>query len=312
MSESAIVTKGLTKRFGSSEAVSDVNLEVKRGEIFGLLGPDGAGKTTTILLLSTLMKPTRGKAFVEGHDVEREPNKVRRMVGVVSDCISLYKELTVEENLKYLGSLYSLPRGTSEKRIAELLEMFGLKDKATRLFKALSTGMAKKAMICAALIHNPRVLLLDEVTSGLDPQTAIGLQDFTRNLRDQSVTVTWTTHYMDEPEKLCDRVGIMMEGKLVQIGTPGELKHGLHELSVLEIEAPGLSSEQIGGIRGLYGLVSINYVDPILQITSSGEGSLVEEVTKNLLASGAKIRAINSRERTLEDVFLSLTSNRGH
>jgi len=311
MSERAIVTEGLTKNFGSFGAVCDMNLEVKMGEVFGLLGPDGAGKTTTIRMLSTLVKPSRGKALVVGHDMIRESDKVRQMVGVVSDGVALYKELTVEENLKYLSTLYALPKGMAEKRITELLEMFGLKEKAKRLFNTLSTGMAKKVMICAALLHNPRVLLLDEVTSGLDPQTAIALRDFARSLRDQSVTVIWTTHYMDEPEKLCDRVGIIMEGKLIQIGTPGELKHRVNELSVLEIEAAGLSSEQVDNIRGLSGSVIINYVDPTLQITSSGRESLIEDVAKTLLATGAKIKSINTREPTLEDAFLSLTTSQG-
>jgi ABC-2 type transport system ATP-binding protein len=219
---------------------------------------------------------------------------------------------SIEENLRYLSALYAVPKGMAQKRIAGLLEMFGVKEKANRLFNTLSTGTAKKVMICAALLHNPKVLLLDEVTAGLDPQTAIALRDFTRSLRDQSVTVIWTTHYMDEPEKLCDRVGVMVEGKLVRIGTPSELKRSVNELSILEIEAPGLSLEQVDKIRTLCASAAISYADPTLQITTGGKGSPVEEIAKTLLATGAKIRAVNTKEPTLEDVFLSLTGDRGH
>jgi len=241
MSDNSITTQGLTKIFGHFRAVDTLNLDVNAGELFGLLGPNGAGKTTTVRMLCTLTEPTLGSATVAGFDIRKEAAAVRRSIGVVSEGVSLYKDLTIEENLKLLSTLYDIPRARAESRIQELLEMFAFREKTRRLVGALSTGWAKKAMICAALLHDPKVLFLDEVTSGLDPQSAIALQDFTRRLCEQGVTVIWTTHYMGEPEKICDRVGIMFAGRLVQVGTPDELKHSVSELSLVEVETPDLS-----------------------------------------------------------------------
>ncbi len=293
--------------FGHFTAVDNLSFEVKRGELFGLLGPNGAGKTTTVRMLCTLIEPTRGKATVAGYDIFREAPKVRRSIGVVSDGVMLYKDLTIEENLKLLSTLYDLPRRTAENRINELLEMFGFKDKAKRLVGALSSGWAKKAMICAALLHEPKVLFLDEVTSGLDPQSAIALQDFTKSLCDQGVTVVWTTHYMGEPEKICDRVGVLFAGKLVQVGTPSELKLNANNVSVLEVQTPDLTAAQLDRIRKLAKVVKVTYENPTLRVTSARGDGLVEEVTRTLLDVGAKIRTINTKEPTLEDAFISLT-----
>ncbi len=293
--------------FGHFTAVDNLTFEVKRGELFGLLGPNGAGKTTTVRMLCTLIEPTRGNATVAGYDIFRQAPQVRRSIGVVSDGVMLYKDLTIEENLKLLSTLYDLPRRAGENRINELLEMFDFKDKAKRLVGALSSGWAKKAMICAALLHEPKVLFLDEVTSGLDPQSAIALQDFTKSLCDQGVTVVWTTHYMGEPEKICDRVGVLFAGKLVQVGTPSELKLNANNVSVLEVQTPDLTAAQLDKIRKLTKVMKVSYENPILRVTSARGDGLVEDVTRTLLDVGAKIRTINTKEPTLEDAFISLT-----
>ena len=173
MHEHAILTELLTKTFGHFTAVDSLNVSVEKGELFGLLGPNGAGKTTTVRMLCTLIEPTRGTANIVGYDIREQAAEVRRQIGVVSEGVSLYKDLTIEENLKLLGTLYEIPRAKAEARIRELMDMFAFREKATRRVGALSTGWAKKAMICAALLHSPQVLFLDEVTSGLDPQSAI-------------------------------------------------------------------------------------------------------------------------------------------
>ncbi|MGD0176266.1 MAG: ATP-binding cassette domain-containing protein [Candidatus Bathyarchaeia archaeon] len=307
MPENEITTKALTKNFGKFVAVDNLNLDIKGGELFGLLGPNGAGKTTTVRMLCTLIEPSGGTAVVAGHDIREEPAIVRREVGVVSDGVSLYKDLTIEENLKLLSTLYELPRNKAEKRIHELMEMFGFREKAKRLVGALSTGWAKKAMICAALLHEPKVLFLDEVTSGLDPQSAIALQDFTRNLCNEGVTVIWTTHYMGEPEKICDRIGIIFAGRLVQVGSPSELKHSVNELYTVEVVTPGLTKAQLNKVRGLADVCKISYEEPLLRVTCEKYEGLAEEVAGALLSSGAKIRSINTKEPTLEDTFIALT-----
>lgn len=307
MPENAITARGLTKVFGHFTAVDTLNLDVRAGELFGLLGPNGAGKTTTVRMLSTLIEPTRGTATVAGYDLTKEPAKVRRQIGVVSEGVSLYKDLTVQENLKLLSRLYDLPKKLADSRVGELLDMFNFREKAKRLVKELSTGWMKKTLIVAALVHSPQVLFLDEVTAGLDPQSAIALRDFTKKLCDQGVTVIWTTHNMQEPEKICDRVGIIYEGRMVQIGNSHELSRSVSEMSVIEIETPNLSTELIDKIRETGEACKVVYDNPILRITCMRREELVEEITSFLVSSGAKIRAINTKEPTLEEAFISLT-----
>ena len=310
MHDNSVTTQGLTKLFGHFAAVDSLNLSVQEGELFGLLGPNGAGKTTTVRLLCTLIEPSMGSATVAGYDIRSAPADVRRSIGVVSEGVSLYKDLTIEENLKLLGTLYDLPRAKAQSRIQELLQMFSFREKAKRLVGALSSGWAKKAMICAALLHDPKVLFLDEVTSGLDPQSAIALQDFTKNLCKQGVTVIWTTHYMGEPEKICDRVGIMFAGRLVQVGSPSELKHSVSELSFVEVETPGLSDSQLEKVKRRLSspnVCRIKYADSKLQVSCERTESLAEEVASALLEVGAKIRTINTKDPTLEEAFISLT-----
>ena len=178
MPDASITTTALTKVFGHFTAVDSLNLNVRGGELFGLLGPNGAGKTTTVRMLCTLVEPTSGSATVAGYDIREQAAEVRRKIGVVSDGVALYKDLTIEENLRLLSTLYDLPRARAQQRIRELMERFGFREKAKRLVSALSTGWQKKAMICAALLHEPKVLFLDEVTSELDPQSAIAAPGF--------------------------------------------------------------------------------------------------------------------------------------
>jgi ABC-2 type transport system ATP-binding protein len=282
-------------------------LDVRQGELFGLLGPNGAGKTTTVRMLCTLIEPTSGTATVAGYDLIREAAKVRREIGVVSEGVMLYKELTIEENLRFLGKLYNLPDNEARERIAYLLDMFRFEDKAKRMVKALSSGWTKKALISAALLHNPKILFLDEVTSGLDPQSAAALQDFTRGLCKEGVTVIWTTHYMTEPEKICDRVGIVFAGRLIQVGSPSDLKRKVNELSVMEVETPGLSTHQIEKIRNIEDVCNVSYNDPVLRITCLHDHELAENVTRTLLSEGARIRSINTKGPTLEEAFIKLT-----
>lgn len=307
MTENAITTKSLTKIFGKFTAVDNLNLEIKTGELFGLLGPNGAGKTTAVRMLCTLLKPTRGTAIVAGYDIVKHAAEVRRRIGVVSEGVLIYKDLTIEENLKFIAKLYDLPKSESETKIRELLELFEFEEKSKRLIRELSTGWMKKALVCTALLHSPKILFLDEVTAGLDPQTAIALRSFTRNLCDQGVTVIWTTHYMQEPENICDRVGIIFDGRLIQIGTPRELKRSVTELSVIEIETPKLTNNTLRKIRKFEKVCSVAYNDPILKVRCEKDEKLAENITKILLSEKAKIKSISTKEPTLEDAFITLT-----
>lgn len=309
MSEITIATKELTKNFGNFTAVDGVNLEIPKGQLFGLLGPNGAGKTTLVRMLCTLLQPSEGTAEIAGYDIVKDASEVRKRIGVVSDGVSLYQDLTIEENLKLFSTLYDLPNSMAEDRMQNLLEMFNFKEKSKRLVGKLSSGWIKKAMIIAALIHDPKILFLDEVTSGLDPQSALALREFTRKLCDEGVTVIWTTHYMTEPEIICDKVGIIFEGRLIQIGTPKELRSNVSKQSVLEIETPNLAKSTLKKIEEVGNICKVTYDDPILKTSCIDEGDkqIEESVTKILLDSGARITAINTKEPTLEEAFISLT-----
>jgi ABC-2 type transport system ATP-binding protein len=309
MSEITIATKELTKNFGNFTAVDGVNLEIPKGQLFGLLGPNGAGKTTLVRMLCTLLEPSEGTAEIAGYDIVKDASEVRKRIGVVSDGVSLYQDLTIEENLKLFSTLYDLPNSMAEDRMQNLLEMFNFKEKSKRLVGKLSSGWIKKAMIIAALIHDPKILFLDEVTSGLDPQSALALREFTRKLCDEGVTVIWTTHYMTEPEIICDKVGIIFEGRLIEIGTPKELRSNVSKQSVLEIETPNLAKSTLKKIEEVGNICKVTYDDPILKTSCIDEGDkqIEESVTKILLDSGARITAINTKEPTLEEAFISLT-----
>lgn len=309
MSEIAIITKELTKRFGNFTAVDGIHLEIPEGQLFGLLGPNGAGKTTLVRMLCTLLEPSDGTAEVAGYDIVKDAAEVRKRIGVVSDGVSLYKDLTIEENLKLFSTLYDLPSSVAEDRMQNLLDMFNFKEKSKRLVGELSSGWMKKAMIIAALIHDPKILFLDEVTTGLDPQSALALREFTRKLCDEGVTVIWTTHYMTEPEMICDKVGIIFEGRLIQIGTPKQLRSSVSEQSILEIETPNLDNSILKKIEEVGNICKVTYEDPILKASCIDEGDkqIEESVTKILLDAGARISAINTKEPTLEEAFISLT-----
>ncbi|RDV82543.1 ABC transporter ATP-binding protein [Ammonifex thiophilus] len=221
--EAAIVIRGVTKNYGSVQALKGVDLTVKRGEIFGLLGPNGAGKTTLIRLLTTLARPSGGELWVGGYRVDRHPVEVRRLIGVVPQVNNLEKELTGRENLLLHALLHRLPRQERRRRIEELLAYVGLEEWADRKVQVYSGGMARRLLIARALLHRPQILFLDEPTIGLDPPTRRRIWDLVQRLNQEGVTVFLTTHYIEEAESLCHRVGVIDGGKIIALGSPREL-----------------------------------------------------------------------------------------
>src|ERR1700684_1484170 len=219
----AIQTKDLTKRFGTFTAVDQVNFEVQRGEVFGLLGPNGAGKTTLVRMLCTLLPPTSGEAWVAGEDIARHPTRVRQKIGVIPQAMTSDLDLTGRENIDIYGEFYGMPRRLRHERAERLLEMVGIRDRAQDLVATYSGGMRRRLEIARGLIHSPEVLFLDEPTIGLDPQSRRAAWDLLEQLRRETgLTISLTTHYMDEAETLCDRIAIVDGGKIIAIGTPAE------------------------------------------------------------------------------------------
>ena len=230
--EEVIVTEKLTKRYGDVSAVEDLNLKVCAGEIFGFLGPNGAGKTTTIRVLTTLTKPTSGRAWVSSFDVVKEPAKVKEVIGVVQQHVSLDRDLTVRENMEFRARLHHLGSSERRRRIDELLDYVGLTEQADRIVETLSGGMKKRAMVVSSLMHRPKLLFLDEPTVGLDAQTRRRLWDLIRRLHLDGTTIFLTTHYIEEAEALCQRVGIIHQGRLIDLGKPLELRQRLGLVAV--------------------------------------------------------------------------------
>jgi len=230
--EEFIVTEKLTKKYGDVTAIENLDLKVHAGEIYGFLGPNGAGKTTTIRVLTTLTKPTSGCACVSGFHVVKEADKVKKVIGVVQQHVSLDRDLTVKENMDFRARLHHLGSSERKKRIDELLDYVGLTEEADRIVDALSGGMKKRAMIVSSLMHRPKVLFLDEPTVGLDAQTRRRLWDLIRRLHLDGTTIFLTTHYIEEAEALCQRVGIIDQGRLIDLGKPLELRQRLGLVTV--------------------------------------------------------------------------------
>lgn len=238
-----IRTQQLTKRYGSVSVVKGLNLEVKSGEIYGFLGPNGAGKTTTIKMLTGLMEPSEGEAFICGYDVSKQPTQAKSLMAYVPDQPKLYGKLSAREFLQLMASLYRMPKESIKERSEQLLSLFGLEDRADDLLEGYSHGMRQKVVLASALIHQPKVILLDEPTVGLDPASARLLKDVLQEMARQGAAVFISTHILEIAERMCHRVAILKEGQLIAQGSPEELRqkvgHGGESLEDIFLELTG-------------------------------------------------------------------------
>jgi ABC-2 type transport system ATP-binding protein len=301
-----IETNKLTRSFNSLTAVDKLNITVESGEIFGLLGPNGAGKTTTISMLCTILKPTSGTAKVNGFDIVKEAMQVRRSIGIVFQDPSIDDRLTGRENLFMHANLYGVPASEQKNRIDSILKLVELEDRADDLMRTYSGGMRRRLELARGLIHYPKVLFLDEPTLGLDPQTRDHVWKYIRELKEtHDITVVLTTHYMDEADRLSDRIAIMDYGKIIALDTPAQLKETL-EGDVITIKANNLDA-LFSVITEQMGLQKTRIVNGTIEtIVRNGEGMLpriVETATQNKIY----VESISLREPNLEDVFLHYT-----
>jgi ABC-2 type transport system ATP-binding protein len=303
---SAIVTQSLTKRFDKLIAVNGVSFNVDKGEIFGLLGPNGAGKTTIIKMLSTLSIPTDGTAFVWGHNLMDSRDDVRRCIGMVFQDPAVDDMLTGRENLDFHARMYGMRKKLRDERIWEVLDLVGLEDKAETLLKNYSGGMKRRLEIARGLMHYPRILFLDEPTLGLDPQTRYHIWEYIRRLNSrENVTIILTTHYMEEADSLCSRIGIIDYGKILTIDTPEALKNAVgYDLLTIKVSdteklMPALSEKEwVKDVK--------KYDSQIIVSTQHGEERIPETV-KLAQSLDVLITSIAIRKPTLEDVFLHYT-----
>ncbi len=310
MTESVIQVSKLTKQFDGFTAVDHISFDVKQGEIFGFLGPNGAGKSTTIRMLCTLSRPTDGWAKVAGYDVVKEDGRVRYHIGLVSEKLIMYNDLTARENLRLFGQLYDIPKETLEKRIDKLLTFVRMEKWADARIGTFSTGMKQRINVIRALVNQPEILFLDEPTLGLDPQSTVEIRELVRRINiENHTTIILTTHMMIEADLLCDRIGIIDHGKIVALDTPANLKKLVSgtETTVLEFDIPNLSPPLMAALGSLPCVVSTTQEDEArVKVHAKGDGCF-DQVIDGIRKAGGKVQGVRNLEPTLEDVFLRLT-----
>lgn len=295
-----IKTEALTKKFGKITAVKELDMEVKEGEIFGLLGPNGAGKTTLISMLCTILKPTSGRAWVNGFDIVKEPGKVRKSIGIVFQQASVDDLLTGRENLALHNLLFEVPKAIRKQRIDEVLSIVNLEKRTDDFVNTYSGGMRRRLELARGIMHHPKVLFLDEPTLGLDPQTREHIWEYIKELAEKEcMTVLLTTHYMEEAEQLCDRVAIIDYGKIVALDSPEVLKSRITG-DVVTIKQ---KIRDIGSIKKLNYIMKIEEKDGLLCISIKDAGKHLQD----LLSNTGPVDFVEVRKGTLNDVFLHYT-----
>ena len=304
-------TGTVRRRSKEIEAVRGISFAVEPGELFGLLGPNGAGKTTTIKMLITLLIPTGGSARVLGLDVVRDAHEVRRRIGYVfGGERGVYERLSGYDNLRYFAELYGVPAREQKRRIEELLDLVGLKGREHERAEGYSRGMKQRLHVARGLLHDPEVLFLDEPTIGLDPVGAREVRSTIASLTAAGKTVLLTTHYMFEADALCDRIAVITQGNIVAEGTPLDLKRGVAEVSVLEIEVFGIADGSTERVRELEGVVAVAVEErdqaQVLVVQTRPEGELTQAILGHL--DGADVGRISRREPTLEDAYVALVT----
>ena len=290
-------------------ALEDLSLEVGEGELFGLLGPNGAGKTTTVKILTTLLIPTAGSASVLGYDVVRDARQIRPRVGFVfGGERGLYYRVSGRDNLEYFAELYAVEPRRIRVRVDELLDLVGLRDRANERVEGYSRGMKQRLHLARMLLHDPAVLFLDEPTIGLDPIGARELREAVERLHAAGKTIVLTTHYMFEADALCDRIGVINEGKLVALGTPEELKRLVSDKSVVELEVYGVGDEHLARLRALDFVDSVAVERRELRELLRVQTALGERAVPRLMASLERLEVgrVSVREATLEDAYVRL------
>ncbi len=304
-------TIDLTKRFKQNIAVDGIGMYLEEGESVGLLGPNGAGKSTTISMISSLVKPTKGDVLFQGESILKNPKELRQSLGVVPQEIALYGELSAYENLKFFGRIYKLNGDFLEKRISETLELVGLEEKRKDLVKNFSGGMKRRLNIAAALLHEPRLVIMDEPTVGIDPQSRNHILNTVRKLnKEKQMTVLYTSHYMEEVENLCDRVYIMDKGKVIASGYKDELKRILSNEDTILIELERYHPSFVDSLKELPMITKITYVEKEITIIVPKNAQLLGDIFKLAEKHQAKIINVQIQNPSLEDVFLHLTGRK--
>jgi len=309
MTEMILQAHNLHKQYEKVHAVQGISFDIQQGEIFSLLGPNGAGKTTTISMLSCLLSPTEGDALIDGHSVRTQANAVKRVIGVVPQEIALYPDLTARENLRFWGGMYNLSGARLKERVEETLEIAGLSDRANEKVETYSGGMKRRVNIAVGLLHEPKVLFMDEPTVGIDPQSRRRILDTVLELNQRGLTVLYTTHYMEEAAELSRRIGIVDHGKLIALGTQDELTKLVGESDTVRIGISGVSDTQalLAALGALSGVQHAGLEEDELVLQATNANARLSQIIGAISAAGGQVKSIKVAEPNLEAVFLHLT-----
>ena len=305
--DKAIQVQDLHKNFGDVYAVRGISFEVQAGEIFSLLGPNGAGKTTTISMLSCLLEPTQGDAFVMERSIRREPMAVKSVIGVVPQEVALYPDLSARENLLFWGKMYGLRGAALRQRVDEVLEVIGLTERQKGRVSKFSGGMRRRLNIGIALLHKPQVIIMDEPTVGIDPQSRRNILDNVKELNRQGMTVLYTTHYMEEAQELSDHIAIMDRGKIIARGTHDELVKIVGELDRIDLTISTESARVIERWRATEGVHEVSAEDGNLTLLVDDSNLVLPRLFEAATDAGVRITSVEIQEPNLEAVFLHLT-----
>lgn len=304
---SLIEIRSLIKRYKNKLAVDSLTLAINEGEIFGLLGPNGAGKSTTINILMGLIKANGGNVLINGLDISKDSLEAKQLMGLVPQDIAIYESLSAQENVKFFGSLYDLKGEDLNLKAKKSLEFVGLLDKAKEKPKTFSGGMKRRLNIACAIIHEPKIVIMDEPTVGIDPQSRNHILEAVKELNRQGSTIIYTSHYMDEVDALCNKIGIMDHGKLIACGEKNEIKKLSKTDEILNIEATDIRYNPIEELKNLPGVKNVSINENTIKVISTRGQSILQDALFILSKSDVRVKSITLKEPDLESVFLSLT-----
>jgi ABC-2 type transport system ATP-binding protein len=303
-----VEVKELSKSYGSVKAVAGISFEIQKGEIFGLLGPNGAGKTTTISMLSCLVKPDSGDALIDDKSIIKEPMEVKKRIGVVPQDVSLYPTLSAQENLVFFGEMYGLTGSKLRGKVDDVLEVVGLTDRRKEAINKYSGGMKRRINIAVGLLPSPKLLILDEPTVGVDPQSRTNILETLKELNNKGLTILYTSHYMEEVEFLCHGIAIMDLGKIIAIGSLNELRLLVGERDLLRIStANEISKDLVEAVKKIPDVSEARVLDESIEILTLHGRKLLPQIMEVFGDAGIKIKTVEVKEPNLESVFLHLT-----
>lgn len=307
-----IKVEGLSKIYGKTEALKGVSFEIEQGSIFGFVGPNGAGKTTTLKILATLMVPTEGKAYIDGVDVTKHPKKVRSLMGYMPDFFGVYERIKVTEYLDFYASCYGISKGKRKSIIADLLELTDLKFKADAYVDSLSRGMKQRLCLARSLVHDPKVLLLDEPASGLDPRARVEMRELLRELKNMGKSIIISSHILPELAELCTEVGIIESGELIAVGSVNDITARLQQEKLIQVKVREKISVARAMIEENPWVVAVNETaDGVLQVRFSGDGEEQQKLLHALVLAGLPVLSFAESSNSLEDLFMQITKGVG-